>query len=102
MFHSLKSKVCTGSVARLLALSAVLAFTAPVWAQSDDPLSSWNDGAAKQAIVEFVKATTDSSKPTFVPPDEQIATFDQDGTLWVEQPVYSQLVFCLDSVPELV
>jgi hypothetical protein len=47
-----------------------------------DALPSWNDGAAKQAIVNFVKATTDKSSPDFVPPEERIATFDQDGTLW--------------------
>jgi len=49
---------------------------------ADDPLPSWNDGAVKQAIVDFVKATTDKSSPDFVPPEERIATFDQDGTLW--------------------
>ena len=55
---------------------------------ASDPLPSWNDGPAKQAIVSFVRATTDASSPQFVPPEERIATFDQDGTLWVEQPVY--------------
>ncbi len=67
-----------------------------------DALPSWNDGAAKQAIVDFVKATTDKSSPDFVPPEERIATFDQDGTLWVEHPMYSQVVYCLDRVPALV
>ena len=67
-----------------------------------DALPSWNDGAAKQAIVDFVKATTDKSSPNFVPPEERIATFDQDGTLWVEHPMYSQVVYCLDRVPALV
>jgi phosphoglycolate phosphatase-like HAD superfamily hydrolase len=66
-----------------------------------DPLPSWNDGAAKKAIVEFVHATT-TSGPKFVPPEARIATFDQDGTLWVEHPVYSQLMYCLDRVPALV
>jgi len=65
-------------------------------------LSSWNDGSAKQAIVNFVKATTETSSPQFVPPEERIATFDQDGTLWVEHPVYSQLMFCFDRVPAVV
>ena len=51
-----------------------------------DPLPSWNDGATKQAIVDFVHATTDQSSPRFVPPDDRIATFDQDGTLWVVAP----------------
>jgi hypothetical protein len=52
-----------------------------------DPLASWNDGAAKQAIVKFVKTTTDRSSRQFVPPEERIATFDQDGTLWVSHPM---------------
>jgi phosphoglycolate phosphatase-like HAD superfamily hydrolase len=67
-----------------------------------DALPSWNDGAAKQAIVDFVKATTDKASPDFVPPEERIATFDQDGTLWVEHPIYSQVLYCLERVPALV
>jgi hypothetical protein len=67
-----------------------------------DPLPSWNDGAAKQAIVEFVKATTTERSPKFVLPPGRIATFDQDGTLWVEHPVYTQVVYCLDRVPAVV
>ncbi len=66
-----------------------------------DPLPSWNNGPAKQAIVNFVKVTTDSAGPNFVPPEQRIATFDQDGTTWVEQPIYSQVVFALDRVVEL-
>ena len=71
-------------------------------ASETDPLPSWNDGAAKQAIIEFVKATTDSASSKVVSPEERIATFDQDGTLWVEHPMYSQVVYCLDRVPALV
>jgi len=67
-----------------------------------DPLPSWNDGPAKKAIVEFVQTTTTNGSPKFVPPAERIATFDQDGTLWVEQPMYSQVMYCLDRVPALV
>src|SRR5262245_61069608 len=63
------------------------------------PLASWNDGPAKQAIIDFVQATTDRSSPKFVPPEDRIATFDQDGTLWVEHPMYTQVVYCLDRVP---
>ena len=69
---------------------------------TDDPLPSWNEGAAKIAINEFVHATTDQSSPKFVPPEERIATFDQDGTLWVEHPIYTQVVYCLDRVPAVV
>ena len=68
----------------------------------NDPLPSWNNGPAKQAILKFVSATTDSSGPDFVPPPERIATFDQDGTLWVEHPIYTQVVYCLDRVPAVV
>lgn len=71
-------------------------------AQSISPLPSWNDGSAKQAIVEFVKATTDKSSPKFVPPAERIATFDQDGTLWVSHPMYTQVMYILERVPVLV
>jgi len=63
-----------------------------------DLLASWNDGSAKQAIVEFVRVTTDQSSPQFVPPARRIATFDQDGTLWVEHPIYTQAMFALDRV----
>jgi phosphoglycolate phosphatase-like HAD superfamily hydrolase len=68
---------------------------------SGAPLASWNDGPAKQAIVDFVRATTEQGSPKFVPPEERIATFDQDGTLWVEHPIYSQVVYCLDRVSVL-
>jgi phosphoserine phosphatase len=71
-------------------------------AQQADPLPSWNDGPAKQAILSFVRAMTDAGQPTFVPPAERIATFDQDGTLWVEHPMYSQVVYCLERVPAVV
>jgi phosphoglycolate phosphatase-like HAD superfamily hydrolase len=67
-----------------------------------DFLPSWNNGPAKQAIVAFVHATTDKASPKFVPPEERIATFDQDGTLWVEHPMYTQVNFCLDRVPAVV
>jgi phosphoglycolate phosphatase-like HAD superfamily hydrolase len=66
------------------------------------PLASWSDGPAKRAILDFVRVTTDRANPSFVPPEERIATFDQDGTLWVEHPIYSQVVYCLDRVPVLV
>src|SRR3954470_5488114 len=68
----------------------------------DDALSSWNDGPAKQAILDFVRSTTDPSSPNHVRPEDRIAVFDQDGTLWVEQPMYTQVVYCLDRVPAVV
>ncbi len=67
----------------------------------DDPLRSWNEGSAKQAILDFLAAVTDESGPEFVPVDERIAVFDDDGTLWPEQPVPAQLAFALDRVREL-
>jgi len=92
---------CFPASARILVLGVLLAFGTGAWAQAD-PLPSWNEGPARQAILDFVKATTDATSPRFVPPAERIATFDQDGTLWVSHPVYAQLVYCLDRVPALV
>ena len=86
---------------RLMAFAALLILCSHAQAQID-PLPSWNDGAAKLAIITFVKDTTTQGSPQFVPPPERIATFDQDGTLWVEHPMYSQVMFILESVPALV
>lgn len=86
---------------RMVAALFLLAVCAHVQAQTD-PLPSWNDGAAKKAIVEFVQTTTTQGSPNFVPPAERIATFDQDGTLWVEHPMYTQVMYVLESVPALV
>jgi hypothetical protein len=72
-----------------------------VAAAAQDPLPSWNDGPAKQAILKFVRITTDQSSPNFVPPEQRVATFDQDGTTWVEQPMYTEVVFSLDRIVEL-
>ena len=85
----------------MLTVGASLVLSLQAFAQTD-PLPSWTDGAAKTAINEFVHATTDQSSPKFVPPEERIATFDQDGTLWVEHPMYTQVVYCLDRVPAIV
>lgn len=71
-------------------------------AKSATPLASWNDGPAKQAILDFAHKTTDSASSSFVPLEKRIATFDQDGTLWVEQPMYTQVTYCLDGVGVLV
>ncbi len=83
-------------------VTAGFAFTArPALAQID-PLASWSDGPAKQSILDFVHATTDRTGPKFVPPEERIATFDQDGTLWVEHPMYTQVVYCMGRIPAVV
>src|SRR5512136_443550 len=70
-------------------------------AYAADPLPSWNDGAAKKAILQFVAQVTQKGSPGFVPPAERIAVFDNDGTLWAEQPVYFQFMFMLDRVKAL-
>lgn len=82
-------------------LGVTLVLSGQALAQTD-PLPSWNEGATKKAIVDFVRATTTVGTPTFVPPKERIATFDQDGTLWVEHPMYTQVMYCLERVPALV
>ena len=84
------------------ASGALLSTAAQAQVTPGAPLASWNDGPAKQAIIDSVRATTDQGSPKFVPPEERIATFDQDGTLWVEHPIYSQVVYCLDRVPRVV
>ena len=71
------------------------------FAADADPLPSWNDGPAKKAILDFVKTTTDKNNSKFVPPEERIATFDQDGTTWVSHPIYSQVLFTFDRVAAL-
>ena len=83
----------------LALLAIVIAGLTTAYAQ--DPLSSWNDGPTKQAIVAFVAKVSKEGSPDFVPPAERIATFDNDGTLWCEQPMYFQLFFALDRVKTL-
>jgi hypothetical protein len=85
------------TLASLAALGLVLAPRA----HAADPLPSWTDGAAKRSIVEFVAKVTKEGGPDFVPPAERIATFDNDGTLWAEQPLYFQFLFALDRVKAL-
>lgn len=75
----------------------ILAFVASI-ARAEDPLPSWNDGAAKQSIIEFVQKVTKEGSPDFIPVPERIAVFDNDGTLWPENPVPFQLAFGLDSL----
>jgi phosphoserine phosphatase len=89
-----------GCSTSLFAAPACL-LVALVGAGAQDPLPSWNDGAAKRAILDFVHTTTDPSRPNFVSPARRIATFDQDGTTWVEHPMYTEVVFSLDRVVEM-
>jgi len=88
----------------IAALGAIawLGLLTGVGAAQTDPLPSWNEGAAKTAIVDFVTRTTAEGGADFVPPADRVAAFDQDGTLWVEQPVYTEVEFALERVPYLV
>jgi phosphoglycolate phosphatase-like HAD superfamily hydrolase len=82
-------------------IALVIAMAAPPFALAADPLPSWNDGAAKKAVIDFVAKVTKEGGPDFVPPAERIATFDNDGTLWAEQPLYVQFLFAIDRVKAL-
>jgi phosphoglycolate phosphatase-like HAD superfamily hydrolase len=101
----MKSNYKTTNLAAALAVLALaplgMASGGPVSAQAVDSLSSWNDGRAKQVILAFVAQVTSPGSPDFVPPAERIAVFDNDGTLWSEQPVYFQVLFALDRVKAL-
>jgi phosphoserine phosphatase len=85
----------------ICARCAILALALASNVRAQDPLPSWNDGSAKQSIVDFVVKVTQEGSPNFVPVPERIATFDNDGTLWCEQPMYFQVLFALDRVKAL-
>jgi phosphoglycolate phosphatase-like HAD superfamily hydrolase len=85
----------------LIAFAALATLALTLSVRADDPLPSWNDGPAKQSIVSFLEKVTKEGSPDFVPTAERIATFDNDGTLWCEQPMYFQLFFALDRVKAL-
>ena len=91
------------TLSRMLRFGLAVAALAHVMAaaRAADPLTSWNDGPRKSAIVEFVGKVTREGSPDFVPPTQRIAVFDNDGTLWAEQPMYFQLIFALDRVKAL-
>jgi phosphoglycolate phosphatase-like HAD superfamily hydrolase len=90
-------------LAATIRIAAVLALVLGVAGATTaaDPLPSWNDGAAKQAILSFVRGATDRNSPQYVDPQKRFATFDEDGTLWVEHPIYTEVVFTLDRVAAL-
>jgi hypothetical protein len=83
-----------------LALCLVLLGTLGAQAQRD-PLPSWNKGPAKEAILTFVKDTTEKSSSKYIEPQDRVATFDQDGTLWTEHPMYAQAMFALNRLGEM-
>jgi phosphoserine phosphatase len=90
-------------IVSLLVSALVMAGCAaqPAMPTATDPLGSWNPGPSRDAIISFVEAVTDPSSPDFVPVADRIAVFDNDGTLWSEQPMYFQLLFALDKVREM-
>src|SRR6266513_4440180 len=90
-----------GIIFTAVAIGAVLLGSGASLQGQGDPLPSWNDTAPKKAIVAFVEKVTKEGSPDFVPPEERIATFDNDGTLWCEKPMPIQLFFALDRVKAL-
>ena len=84
-----------------LSLTAAILLISGIAQAESDPLPSWNDTAPKKAIVAFVERVTDPRSPEFVPPAERIATFDNDGCLWAEQPLYFQAIFMFDRIQAL-
>jgi len=86
---------------KMSATTAVLGAFSNVSLALDDPLPSWNNGGSKKAILSFVKETTEKSSFKYVEPKDRIATFDQDGTLWTEHPLYGQAMFALDRLGKL-
>ena len=98
--HGLSRRILLSALAVAPAVIGPLRSTSAS-AQGADPLPSWNDGATKQSIINFVTRVTTQRGPDFVPVDQRIATFDNDGTLWIEQPMYIQLAFVLDRVKKL-
>lgn len=107
-FQKARAARSIAALAFALAIAAVGCAPSPPPSQTEattapaaNPLPSWNDGAARQSIVDFVARVTDPASPDFVPETERIAVFDNDGCLWSEQPVYFQLFFAMDRVREM-
>jgi phosphoglycolate phosphatase-like HAD superfamily hydrolase len=94
-------KITRRDLIRGTAATAVLGTLAPASVAFDDPLPSWNDGPSKKAILDFVKDTTEKSSPKYVERNDRVATFDQDGTLWTEHPLYGQAMFALDRLGKM-
>jgi hypothetical protein len=97
-FSGVSRRALLPALAAFPILSLLLPTRAMARRAASDPLRSWNDTASKKAILAFVDRVTRRDSPDFVPEDDCIATFDNDGTLWAEQPMYFQLLFALDRV----
>ncbi|HEX4045646.1 MAG TPA: HAD family hydrolase [Gammaproteobacteria bacterium] len=98
----IRKKSFAGLHAGLITVIILFIFTLTAHAATTtDPLPAWQDGPVKQAIIAFVTEVTDKNNPNYVPVADRIATFDNDGTLWVEQPMYTQVVFAFDRIKQL-
>ena len=97
-FLEVNRRAMLAALTMLPALPMLLSVSVTAQTATSDRLPSWNDNATKKAIVTFVERVTKQGSPEFVPEAERIATFDNDGTLWAEQPMYFQLLFALDRV----
>src|ERR1700755_667640 len=97
-FPRVDRRVLLSSFAMFPLLSASFRAPSALAKTKRDPLPSWNEGATKASILDFVARVTTQGGPFFIPVDQRIATFDNDGTLWIEQPMYVQLAFVLDRV----
>ena len=86
---------------RFFAFTCLVVLFNSTLAHGQDPLPSWNDGASKQAITQFVQRVTKDGGPDFVPPAQRIAVFDNDGCLWCEQPLYFQVLFAMDRIKKM-
>src|ERR1700722_15104984 len=100
-FFDVSRRTMLSALTALPALPLLLPVSAMAQTAMSDPLPSWNDTASKKAITAFVERVTKQGSSDFVPLAQRIATFDNDGTLWAEQPMYSQLLFALDRVKAL-
>lgn len=100
-----RNPIMTTKRFRAWAVIVALAVVVAIWGSgalaTKDSLPSWNDTETKRAIVDFVETVTDPASPSFVPPDRRIATFDNDGTLWVSHPIYTQFQYVFDRIREL-
>jgi phosphoserine phosphatase len=102
-YSGLSRRVLLSTAVLPVLSETLLPVSAPAQTSSSgNLLPSWNDGPAKQAIFDFVRTTIDRSSPNWVSPEDRIAVFDQDGTLWVEHPMYTQVIYCLERVPVAV
>src|SRR5271167_758555 len=94
-------KITRRDLIKTSAAAAVLGAVGGVSVAEENPLPSWNKGPARDAILTFVKQTTEKSSPKYVEPKDRVATFDQDGTLWTEHPLYAQAMFALSRLGEM-